>query len=221
MRSGMSMTVATTAQTGFARVEGTFTNPRLVVHVSPAIPHPADRSMSMLDWVKSHGRSVWDANQRAWTIFGVSSHTPSQALSEAGIDLLWDERPEHFRSLESVDDLATPIGKLAKDGRTVLVRHRLAGFELCHQLLGDGAVWDRERGLFLHFVGDVVTPGGTPLPGVHWPADAIEEATRLHHSYPVPPELVPAAAVLGSALDTTGVQQDALTIIGTDRKSVV
>lgn len=169
----------------------------------------------MLDWVKSHGRSVWDANQRAWTIFGVSSHTPSQALSQAGIDLLWDERPEHFRSLQSIDELATPIGKLAKDGRTVLVRHRLAGFELCHQLLGDGAVWDRERGLFLHFVGDVVTPDGTPLPGVHWPADAIEEATRLHHSYPVPPELVPAAAVLGSALDTAGVQRDALTIIGT------
>lgn len=214
MLSSMSMTTTQAVQTGFARLEGTFTNPRIVVHVNPAIPYPADRSMSMLDWVKSHGRSVWDANQRAWTIFGVSSHTPSQALAQAGIDLLWDERPEQFANLDSVDELATPIGKLAENGRTVLVRHRLVGYELCQQLLGDGAVWDRERGLFLHYVGDVITPDGTPLPGVHWPADAIEEATRLHHAYPVRPELIPAAATLGAALDTTGIRDDALSAIG-------
>lgn len=195
-------TVAPT-RTGFARLVGTFREPMLEVHIHSKLPHPTLPRTTMLEWIKSLGNARWQPHEQAWLVGGLNSHEPSLVLDEAGIELDWDERPDEFANVTTLDELAWPIAKLSENGRTVMVRPRLAGFEYAKQLLGMGAVWDKDRRLFRTPASDVLVLDGHQLivrPGVHWPQDAIDAAITAHTHVPVPADIAPLAARMGAAL---------------------
>lgn len=199
--------------TGHARLAGTFREPYLETHIHPKLRYPGDPKLSMVDWVKSLGSSYWDPSTQSWSIYGLGSLTPSTVLAQSGIELLWDERPEQFAGLQSIDELAWPIARLHSNGRIVMVRHRLAGFLYARELLGLGATWDKDRRLFLTHVGDVLHRGAI-RGGVHWPQDAIDRAFDLHATVPVPHELAPIANYLANALGLDGLPEEQLARIG-------
>lgn len=191
--------------TGFAKITGTFLRPLLELHVNGRLAHPSDRRMTMNDWVKSF-RGRWDPHTRAWTVTGLNTPDPALALYQAGIELDWDARPAEFAGVSSIEELVAPIAKLAENRRTVLVRPRLAGFEYAKELLGQGAVWDRDFERFNTPVIDVLVRDGRSLivrPGVHWPQDAIDLAVAAHSHVPVRPELAHMALRLSTALSPT------------------
>lgn len=191
--------------TGFAKLTGTYLEPVLELHIHPKLPHPTLPRTTMVEWVKSTGSARWSPHDQAWMCTGLNTPTPAVALAEAGIDLDWDSRPGDFADVSTLDELAVPIAKLARNGRTVLVRPRLAGFEGAKELLGLGAVWDKDRRLFRTPVSDVLTHRNGALiirEGVHWPSDAIDAAAAAHTHIPVIPELTDLARRLGEALDT-------------------
>lgn len=202
-----------TITTGHARVAGSFREPYLELRIHPRLPHPMERSMLMVDWIKGLGSSRWDPSTQSWNVFGLNTLTPGAALADAGVELQWDDRPEEFAQLASIDELAWPIAKTHSNGRTIMVRHRLAGFELTKQLLGPGAVWDRDRRLFHTYAGDVLQ-GGMIRGGIHWPQDAIDLAFQMHAAVPVRPDLAALAAYLGSALNISGIPAEHLAMIG-------
>lgn len=171
----------------------------------------------MLEWVKSFGTARWSPHEQSWTIPGLSSPNPTVVLAEAGIELDWEERPAEFAECTSLEDLVAPIAKLSENGRTVLVRPRLARFDYARELLGLGAVWDKDRQFFRTPVSDVlVRDGGTLIvrPDIHWPQDAIDAAYRAHAHVPVRPEVATIARRLGSALALTEFTDDDLAFIG-------
>lgn len=200
-------------RTGFAKLVGTIREPALEVHIHSKLPHPTIPRTSMLEWIKSLGNGRWDPHERAWTISGLNSHEPSMVLAQAGIELDWDERPDEFVALRSLDELAWPIAKLSDNGRTVLVRARLAGFDYAKELLGLGAIWDKDRRFFRVAVSDVLVLDGAQLivrPGVHWPQNAIDAAYAAHAYVPVAADLAPLARRLGSALSIDQFTDDEL-----------
>lgn len=188
--------------TGFAKVTGTFLRPTLELHINSRLAHPSNRALTMLDWVRQL-RGRWDPGSRTWTITGLNTPDPALALRQAGIELDWEQRPEEFASVLSIDDLVAPVAKLAENGRTVLVRPRFAGFEYAKELLGQGAVWDKDFERFQTPVIDVLTREGYQLfirPGVHWPQEAIDLAIAAHQYVPVQPELTTMARRFANAL---------------------
>lgn len=190
-------------RTGFAKLIGTLREPLLVMHIHAKLPHPTIPRTSMLEWIKSLGNARWDPDERAWTVGGLNSHSPSEVLTAAGIELDWNDRPAEFADVRTLDELAWPIAKLSDNGRTVLVRARLAGFDYARELLGLGAVWDKDRQFFRTPVSDVLVADGGQLivrPGVHWPQSAIDAGFADHAHVPVATDLLPLARRLGSAL---------------------
>lgn len=194
------------AQTGFARLSGTIRDPWVDLHFAPGLLHPTDRSMKMLDWVKSLGGARWDPAERKWSTPSLGLQ-PSVVLAQAGIELDWDDRPAEFASVSHIDQLAPPVAKLAQNRRTVMIRHRLAGFDGARTLIGQGAVWDGDRRIFRTDVSDVlVNRGGTlyTRDGVIWPQDAIDEAIDRHQHMPVDPDVAQLARDLSTAFGPDG-----------------
>lgn len=192
--------------TGFAKLTGTFREPLLELHIHPRLTHPSKPRVSMLEWVKGTGSAWWNPHEKVWTCSGLNSEHPSLDLAEAGVEFDWDARPAEFADVGSLDDLAVPIAKLAANGRTVLVRPRLVGFERAKELLGHGAVWDKDRRLFRTPVSDVLALERGELvvrAGVHWPPDAVAAGVAAHAHVPVAPEVAPLARRLAEALDLT------------------
>ena len=200
--------------TGFAKLGGTFREPYLEVSIHPRVMHPTMPRTTMLDWVKGLGTGRWDASTQTWLLRGLGSLTPSEVLGASGLAFDWDSRPAEFSSAGRIDELAVPIAKLHSNGRTVMVRPRLAGYPLTKELLGSGAVWDSDRRIFTTYVADVIVHGQI-RGGVHWPQDAIDRAFEVRGVTPVRPELQQLAAQLGNALNVEGIDPTALASIGT------
>lgn len=190
--------------TGFATIDGTIREPSLLLRIHPKLPHPQDRRLTMLDWVKQlHGR--WDPQERTWRLGGVGSFTPSQALAGAGIVLDWESRPGELQQVATIDELAVPIAKLHSNGRLIMVRHRLAGRDFTQGLLGGGAVWDNDRGMFWAYAGDVLDRDGNIRGGIQWPANAITRAFELRTVQNIDPAVAPLAKHLAHALNLDGI----------------
>ncbi|MBN9214132.1 MAG: DEAD/DEAH box helicase [Microbacterium sp.] len=205
-------------RTGWATLGGTFREPVLEVHIHSKLPHPTIPKTSMLEWIKSLGNARWNPHEQSWIVSGLNSHEPALVLAQAGIDLHWDDRPAEFADVVSIDELAWPIAKLSDNKRTVLVRARLAGFDYAKELLGFGAVWDKDRRFFRTPVSDVLVLDGRQLvvrPGIHWPQNAIEAAHVAHAHVPVPHHLESLARKLGSALSTSEFTDEELSFLQT------
>lgn len=207
------VTTRPTFTTGFARVRGTFRDPYLELSFSPRLPHPTISGTTMLDWVRSLGSSVWDPGISKWRVYGIGSFQPLRTLSEAGIELDWDQREGELSAVPTLDDLVWPISKLAENGRTVFVRPRLLGRLKTAELLGPGCVWDSDRSLFRIYVADVLR-AGVPRPGIIWQDDAIERARAAHAVVTVPEHLARLGRYLGNALNIDGVPAEDLAEIG-------
>lgn len=200
-----------TTGTGWARLTGTYLRPQLELHFHPKLRHPTIPALTMLEWVKKHTTSWWVPDARMWVSEGLNSSTPTLALAEAGMTLEWDDRPEEFASVASLEELAAPIAKLAANGRTVLVRPRLAGRDRAKEILGFGAVYDTDRGIFRTPVSDVLHTEGDQLvvrPWVHWPEEAITAAHAAHQYVPIDPAVADLARRVSTALSLDALDPD-------------
>lgn len=203
--------------TGTAYLRGSFRQPYLEVKLNRFLPHPTDPKLRMLDWAKQLG-GRWDPGLGCWILTGLGALDAQCALDEAGLTLDLSFADGDLAGIISLDELAMPIAKLTEDRRNVLVRPRLAGFELCKELIGVGAIWDKDRQLFRIHVGDVLAVdrhwNRSVRPGVHWPQDAIDAAFDAHEYIPVDPELAEIARRLGNAISTDGFTERELDAIG-------
>ena len=191
-----------TGKNGWAVLDGSIREPQLHLHFHFNAMHLVHPRTPLKDWVRTLTSAHWDPSQQAWTVSGMNSLTPTTDLMDAGLSLNWDARPAEFADVETLDELAIPIAKLAMNGRTVLVRPRLAGHDGARKLLGGGAVWDGDRRIFRTPTFDVLTNRDGQLyvrEGIHWPTEAVKLAIKEHTAVPVIPELAHAAAALGSA----------------------
>lgn len=192
------------ATRGLVRVTGTRTRPVLWVYVpQPDTYHPTLK-ITMRTWLRRDLRAKpHDTYPNTWIVTGLNSRDPRAVLAAARLDIEWpppvDQDVSHAASF---DDLVAPVAKLDSDGRTVLVRHRLAGYEPTRAILGDGAEWDGKTGLFRQWIGDIIHLG-KPRPGIVWPQAALDQAYALHAHQPVPRDLHTLAADLAHAIDIT------------------
>ena len=182
---------------------GTRTNPALWVHLpNPNIYHPAMK-ITMRTWLRRELHATpHEQFENTWVVTGLNSLTPRDVLDTARLDIEWPPPYGDVAAAHSFDDLVHPVAKFADDGRTVLVRHRLAGYEPTRRLLGDGAEWDGKTGLFRQWIGDILHDG-TPRPGIEWPTLAVTAARRLHAHQPVPHAYTSLARDLAGAIDLT------------------
>lgn len=203
--------------TGFARITGTVRDPWVELNFSPRLSHPSEPGMTMLEWVKKLGGARWDPAATVWRTPALGP-APSVELARAGIMLEWDDRPAEFADVPSIDHLAAPVAKLSQNRRTVLIRHRLAGYEHARELIGQGAVWDGDRRLFRTDVADALVRRDGMLyarDGVIWPDDVIAEAVTRHQYQPVPAHHTDLARDLAKSLGTDAFAAEQLAGIGT------
>lgn len=188
---------------GRVRVAGTRTRPVLWVHLpNPGMYHPT-MQITMRTWLRRELRArPHEQYENTWVVSGVNSWSPRDVLATARLEVEWPPPGGDLAGVDSFDDLVRPVAKLDDDGRTVLVRHRLAGYEPTRQLLGDGAEWDPATGLFRQWVGDILH-NGTPRQGIEWPAPAVTAARQLHAHQPVPPHYQALARDLAAGIDLT------------------
>ena len=188
--------------TGFAQVAGTWRNPHLELSFSPRMPHPTKPRLTMLDWVRSLPGRRWDPEVSQWIVTGIGPN-PERVMAEAGFEVLPGVGPE-FETVRSLADLYAPYTMLADNRRTVLMRHRLAGYDEALRLTGPAAVWDKKRQLFRVPVADVIIAGQV-RGGVIWTQEIIDRAYEVHGISPAVPGLEENARILGSATDVAAV----------------
>ncbi len=197
---------------GCAQIAGTWRNPYLELTVPPYLPHPTKPHLRMVDWVKSLPGRRWDAAGSKWIITGLGPH-PDQQLREAGIEILPGAGAD-FAAVTSLRDLSAPVSMLASNRRTVLIRHRLAGYDEAVKLAGPATTWDKTRGLLRMPVADVLIAGQV-RPGIHWTEEILARAYQVHQATPAVPGLELIAAQLGSAPNATDVAQQIATAANT------
>ncbi|MGN7187550.1 SNF2-related protein [Microbacterium enclense] len=190
---------------------GSIRNPSLLLSFPARAKHPLSLSTSLIDWVRSLPGCRFDPSQGLWEVTGTGDF-PQAKFEGAGFAVLGLGEGE-FAGVSSLDQLVSPVTMLSEDKRTVLVRHRLAGYEKCLQLIGPGAAWDRERRLFRLPVSDVLAAGQARA-GVLWTQEAVDAAFAAHAATPLIPGLEEAASRLGSAVDREPVEQDIALVAG-------
>lgn len=188
---------------GMVRVVGTRSRPELWVYVpNPTSYHPTLK-VTMRTWLRRDVRATPHPEyENTWVATGLNSLNPRAVLDTARLEIEWPPPSGDVTHAAWFDDLVAPVAKLDSDGRTVLVRHRLAGYEPTRQILGDGAEWDKKTGLFRQWIGDILD-AGTLRPGITWPPEAIEQARALHAHQPVPAPYRELAAAIAAATDLT------------------
>lgn len=133
---------------------------------------------ALIDWVKALPGRRWNPEERAWDVVGIGKD-PERTLKRAGFSIDTDTLAgdASLSDVWNLDDLVDPILKLSsKRPSVVLVRPRLAGFEIARGRLGPGAKWDRKTGRFEMPVTDVLTAAGKPKPGLIIDPRAIQAA---------------------------------------------
>lgn len=141
--------------TRVAVLSGTERQPEVRLFFAPSDTH-ATTGVNLIDWVKKAPRRRWDREARCWVItaFGGRDTTPrdpERMLVRAGFDL--DLSPEHLapslRDVVSLMDLTSPVCRQSQRKPSIaLVRPRFAGWEVCRNILGEAAQWDRETQRF-------------------------------------------------------------------------
>lgn len=188
-----------------AALRGTIRNPSLSLSFPPTARHPVNPSLTIIEWLKSLPNARFDPSTATWEVTGTGDF-PQAKITGAGFEVTGLGVGE-FTGVDTLDALVSPVTMLADDGRTVLVRHRLAGYEKCLALIGSGAIWEKERRLFRLPVSDALS-AGQPKPGVLWTPQAIDAAYAVHARTPLLPGLEAASARLGAAIDRTTVEDD-------------
>lgn len=192
----MTMTMMLT-RVGTVELTGTITKPELRLRVPLDAPLPLDASRTYQGWVKGLSDRAYDRATRSWTITGLGTERPSEELAKLG---LWIDYPQNGPLVGySLEDLTAPMARHAPDGFGLHVRPRLLGKDLAGDLLGWGAVWNKDEEWFELPHMDA-TVRGTLRPGVVWPADTLEKSLAARAPLPVT-GFEAFAAALGSAPD--------------------
>ncbi len=131
------------------------------------------RGRPLRDWLKKQLSGALWWNGSAWETNGIGAD-PVALLQ------LWG-----FQVGEGIAEAASPVTKLARNRRQVLVRPRLTGRTACQQLLGLSAVWDAKRSLFRLPIADVCPGGRQPRPGLLFSDEAIA-CSRARYETAVP-----------------------------------
>jgi len=204
----MSLTAAAPHPAGVgafrASLLGSPRHPTLLLTFPPRARH-ATSGQILMEWVRTLPGVRFDPTSAGWVATGIGE-TPQHTLQSAGFTVDGFDSGE-FSGVHTLDQLVWPVSLLSEDGRTVLVRHRLIGFEGCRTRIGPAATWDKERTLFRMPVSDVLV-AGIPRAGVVWDPAAVARAYELHSSSPLVPGLERAAARLGQSADRTTVEAD-------------
>ncbi|WP_439690451.1 hypothetical protein ACRQ4C_05820 [Curtobacterium sp. SP.BCp] len=194
-----------TTVTGTAVLHGSIRDPSLIVRLPPGARHASNPALPLLDWLRALPDARFDADQAAWVVRGTGPNAQAR-FTEAGIRIDGLDVGE-FSGVTTIDALYSPMTLLSDDERTVLVRHRFAGYEQALEMVGPAATWDKTRRLLKVPVVDVLA-AGVPRPGVLWDSAAVDRAYALHAQTPLVPGLEAAAARLAAAVDRSGVEDE-------------
>ncbi len=187
-----------------ARLLGTPRQPSLLLSFPPRATHPSTHQQ-LISWVKSLPGARFDPTSAAWLVTGTGP-TPTATLTGAGFTITGLGDGE-FADVYTLDQMVTPVSLFSEDRRTVLVRHRLLGFDGCRERIGPAALWDGERKLFRVPVSDVLV-AGVPRHGVLWDPAAVDAAYALRDTSPLVPGLEAAATRLCIAPSRHSVEAD-------------
>lgn len=151
-------------------------------------------------WVRQLPGRHWDPARRAWVITGLGAGDPYATLAAAGLGIVLDARAPWMDGVD-LRMLVDPIAQLDEQGRSLRIRHRLAGFEVARSRLAPSARWVKQEAWFIMPVTDAQT-GGRLRPGVVWPEGVLERAlAELRPTRTFPPEVEAFASVLATAAD--------------------
>lgn len=177
----MNMTMMST-RVGTVELTGSATRPELRLRVPLDAPLPLDPSRTYQGWVKGLPGRVYDRATRSWTITGLGTERPSEELAKLG---LWIDYPQNGPLVGySLEDLTAPMARHAPDGFGLHVRPRLLGKDLAGDLLGWGAVWNKDEEWF-ELPHTDATVRGTLRAGVVWPSDTLEKSLAARAPLPV------------------------------------
>lgn len=124
-----------------AILQGIYRHPQVLVRFGWGETLPFGRLVQ--DWVKGLPGRVFDRSNKTWTITGLGPD-PQAVLDRAGVTLDYGHiGPDSDLYGRTLPELVDPICMLKKGGRRVLVRHRLLGYDLAVERLGQGATWDK------------------------------------------------------------------------------
>lgn len=137
-----------------------------------------------------------------WLIQGLGRFDADALFDRAGFEIDFESETydTDLEGVDTLDELVEPIMQLASDRRMVLIRPRLLGFKMTKELLGSGAMWDRERQRFYMPVGDLLKKG-EPRPDLNIPEDALEAAWEQHERIHTDDGLISQASKAALAKD--------------------
>lgn len=126
------------------------------------------RGRPLKDFLRRHLSGALWWNGKTWETNGVG-------VDPTGLLHRWG-----FTITDDLSAWSTPVTKLSRNRRQVLVRPRLTGRAACQEMLGLSAVWDQRRGLFRLPVADVCPDGHTPIAGMTFSAEAVALSHARH-----------------------------------------
>lgn len=178
-----------------ARLEGTWSYPRLRLTFPRFAPGPDRGGQSMVDWVKALPGRFFDPETKTWVVDGTGPD-PYGVLEAAGFEIDTSQFGEGDFDLE---ELVTPAARVSSvDPSTTFVRPRLLGYEETEKILGPAAVWDKKRRRFEVRTTDIVNPRGEVLGDIIMAPESIRKAVARHRHTRVDPELEEQAARIAS-----------------------
>lgn len=185
-------------------VSGTFRQPELRAYFSRNAPHPRVPGKGLTDLMKSFPSAYYRKSEGGWFITGIGRFDADAVFERAGFEIDFESETydTDLEGIDNLDELVPPMFHLAKDSRTVLVRHRLLGFDKTKSLLGSGAMWDRDRKRFYMPVGDLLK-NGEPREGLDIPEDALEAAWDQHDRIHTDSDIVKQASKAALAKDVS------------------
>ena len=140
-----------------AELIGSISQPEVALTFERSDKH-AITGESLLNWVRALPGRRWDGPNRRWIVTACGSN-PDAVIKAAGFELILDGDNKHA-SLDDVFSLAELIPPLVKRSTArpaiALVRCRMSGFVRTADLLGPGAIWDKEKSRFEIRLADLV-----------------------------------------------------------------
>lgn len=185
-------------------VAGTYRQPELWARFRRHTPHPRVPGKSLDDMMRSLSSAYYRRGEEAWLIRGLGRWDADALFDRAGFVIDFESMTEgtDLDGIDNLDELVDPMIHLTADRRTVLVRHRLLGYERTKELLGAGAMWDRKLQRFHMPVGDLLK-NGEPRPDLIIPDDALDAAWDQHERIHTDDDIVRQARKAALAKDVT------------------
>jgi len=164
-----------------AELTGTYLKPVVRLRFSLRERTLRGKNMALVDWVKALPGRFWNADERCWDVTGLGA-TPTKTLEDQGfeIDLETLADDPTLDDVECLEELVDPVlRRFSRRPHVVLVRPRLAGFQLAKERLGAGAMWDKKTGRFEMPLGDVLDHDGNTRGGLIMDSDLPSAAAQL------------------------------------------